>query len=148
MNQSLTGTFARYAPQAGAGPADVCIYSDATRQSFHFSGNAIPPMQSAFARKIADLARAREVKLVCLHLPTSTEMKSSVIEEPVFWPDFFQGDVTLAGIPPARLWAGMAGEDIPKLFWNYEHLNQNGQEYFTAVIAPALARIYEDQTKP
>jgi hypothetical protein len=75
-------------------------------------------------------------------------MKSSLIEEPVFWPDFFQGEITMAGIPPARLCAGMADEDILKLFWNYEHLNQNGQQYFTSIVAPGLAQIYEDQTRP
>jgi len=141
-------TFSRYVPQTSTRPSDVCVYSEATKQDFHFSGDPIPPMQALFARKIAALAQQYHVKLVYLHLPLSTEMKSSVIEEPVFWPDYFHGDVTMVGIPPTRLFEGMSEEDILKLFHNFEHLNQNGQDYFTRIITPALVQIYEDQTKP
>jgi hypothetical protein len=148
MSQTPGQTFVRYAPQDAARPEDVCVYSEAAKENFHFSGTAIPPMQAAFARKIAALARERHVKLVYLHVPQSTEIQAAGIEEPVFWPDFFQGDVTMAGIEPRKLYRGMSGEDISKLFWNFEHFNQNGEEYFTRIISPTLARIYEEQTKP
>ena len=105
-------------------------------------------MQAAFTRKIAALAQAHGVKLAYLHLPQRTEDRSPVIEEPVFWPDLFDRNLTMMGIPPAKLFDGISDDGVNKLFFNYEHLNQNGQEYFTAVIAPRLAQIYEDQTKP
>jgi hypothetical protein len=148
MRQKQGESFVRFAPQGGARPEDVCVYSEATKQEFHFSGTAIAPMQAVFARKIAALAREQHVRLVYLHMPQGTETNASGIEEPVFWPDFFQGDVTMAGVPPEKLYRGMSGEDILKLYWNYEHFNQNGEEYFTRIISPALARIYEEQTKP
>jgi hypothetical protein len=148
MRKSLFQDFDNFTPQSSARPSDVCAYSGATRQNFHFSGDPVPPMQAAFARKIGALAREHQVKLVFLHLPETPEMRSTVIQERTFWPDLFGNDLALIGIPPAKLFGGMADEDILKLFYNYEHFNQNGQEYFTSIITPSLVQTYEDQTKP
>jgi hypothetical protein len=142
----LGRTFESYTPQSSARPADVCVYSEATRQSFDFSKGFVYPMQAAFARKIRTLAREHQVKLVCLHLPLSEEMKSPQIEEPVFWPDFFGNNLTMVGIPPAKLFGGMTEENMLKLFYG-GHLNQNGQKYFTSLITPSLVQIYEDQAQ-
>ena len=105
-------------------------------------------MQAVFARKIGALAQEHHVQLVYLHFPLTSEMKSAVIEESVFWPDFFQSDVTMMGVPPTKLFDGMTEKDILKLFFNFEHFNQNGQEYFTSIITPGLVQVYENQTKP
>jgi hypothetical protein len=140
--------FTDYAPQTSARPSGVRIYSEATKAEFGFRGNSIPAMQAAFVAKIGALARERHVKLVYLHLPESTEMKSQLIEEPVFWPGLVGGDLTMMGIAPAKLFGGLADEDILKLFFNYEHFNQNGQVYFTSMIIPSLVQVYEDQAKP
>jgi hypothetical protein len=148
MSMRLGQPFSPYTPQTDARPSDVCVYSETTKTNFQFLGDAMWPMQVAFARKITALAREHHVKLVYLHMPMTKEIKSSVIEEPVFWPDFFNGDVTMVGIPGAKLFAGMSEADILKLYWNFEHLDQNGQEYFTSIITPSLAQIYEEQTKP
>jgi hypothetical protein len=148
VRKRLGHTFVSYRPQSSARPADVCVYSGATRQNFHFSSDPIPPMQAAFARKIGALAQEHQVKLVYLDMPETTEMKSSVLEEPAFWPDLFGSNLTMMGVPPAKLFGGMADENILKLFYNYEHFNQNGQEYFTSIITPSLVQTYEDQTKP
>lgn len=148
LRARLGQTFSPYTPQTSTRPSDVCVYSEATKEAFHFSRDPIPPMQAVFARKIAALTQEHQVTLVYLHMPQSSEMKSTVIEEPVFWPDLFHGDVAMLGVPPTKLFQGMSEEDILKLFWNFEHLNENGQEYFTSIITPALAQIYEDHTKP
>jgi hypothetical protein len=148
VNLSRGGTFSHYAPRTDARPSDVCVYSDATRQNFKFSGTPMTRMQAQFLGKIGALAHNRQVKLVYLHMPLSTEKKSPVIEEDFFWPDFLGGEVTMMGIPSAKLFAGLGEEEIGRFFWNYQHLNQNGQEYFTSVIAPSIAGIYEAETKP
>jgi hypothetical protein len=148
LRMRMGQTFADYTPQAGARPSDVCVYSEATKQNFRVSGDPFWPMQAAFARKIAALAQEHQVQLVYLHLPQASEMKSSVIEERTFWPDFFGAHMAMIGVPPTKLFEGMSEENILKLFYNQEHLNQNGQEYFTSIITPSLVQIYEDQTKP
>jgi hypothetical protein len=135
-------------PQTCASPADVCVYSEATKQSFHFSTDPIWPMQAPFARKIAALAKAHHVELVCLHMPTMDETNSSVIEESAYWPDFCQGNVSIIGIPPDKLFRGMKEQGTLKLFYNLEHLNQNGQEYFTKLITPSLVQLYENKINP
>jgi hypothetical protein len=140
--------FRLYRPQIASRPEDVRVYSEATQDDFHFSRVPVPPMQAAFMRKIGALAAAHRVKLVYLHLPLTTEMKSAVIEESFFWPDLFGAPVAMVGIPPAKLFGGLTEPEELDLFSNYEHLNQNGQEYFTAAIAPGLVQLYEDQTKP
>ena len=50
--------------------------------------------------------------------------------------------MTLMGVPPATLLAGISDEDVFKLFYNNAHLNKTGQEYFTRAITPALLQSY------
>lgn len=148
LRMRLGQPFTDYTPRTNADPSEVRVYSEATKEHFRFMGAPLAPMQSAFTRKTAALAREHQVKLVYLHLPTTTEMRSSVVEEPVFWPDVFNGDVAMMGIPGASLFAGIADEDVQKLYYNFEHFNKNGQEYFTKIITPRLMQIYENQSKP
>jgi hypothetical protein len=78
----------------------------------------------------------------------TTEATSPLIEERTFWPNLFGSRLIMMGIPPSELFEGLSEENIFKLFYNFEHLNQNGQEFFTSIITPRLVQIYEDQTKP
>ena len=68
-----------------------------------------------------------------------------MIQEREFWPDVLHADVTMMGIPPATLFAGLTDDDVRKLYYNPTHLNKNGQEYFTQIITPRLLEIYADQ---
>ncbi|EEF57170.1 hypothetical protein [Pedosphaera parvula] len=148
LRMRLDKPFTDYTPHTSASPSDVCIYSEATKPEFRFLENAISPMQAVFVSKMGALAREHNVKLVYVHLPESTEMKSTLIQEPAFWPGLVGSNLTMMGIAPAKLFGGLADEDILKLFFNSEHFNQNGQIYFTSVITPRLVQVYEDQTKP
>jgi hypothetical protein len=148
IRESMGGAFEEFRPQSKARPEDVCVYSEATSQYFRFSGDPITAVQSVFARKIGALARAHGVKLVYLHMPQLNDADTSVIPVQTYWPDLFGQPVTMMGVPCAKLFAGMADQDIRKLFYNYEHFNQNGQQYFTSLITPALIRVYEEQTEP
>jgi hypothetical protein len=81
---------------------------------------------------------------VVVHNPKFDERHSTVITEPVFWPDIFAGQVTAIGIPPATLFRGL-DDDIKKLYSNSFHLNENGQRYFTGLMTPDLLKIYESK---
>ena len=140
-------TFTEYTPRSTADPSDVRTYSPATKDSFRFEGRATPPLQLHFARKLAELAQAHQTKLVFLHLPESTEMGSAAIQEPQFRPEEMPGDVSMAGIPPATFFQGMSVEEVRKLYYNDEHLNRNGQKYFTPLVTPALLQLYDTPYK-
>lgn len=146
LQKRLDQPFAAYMPHTSASAADVCVYSEATKDEFDFSTDSVPPMQKEFIRKIGALARENHVRLVYLHLPESTEMNSPTLVEKAFWPDLFGRDLTMTAIPATKLFAGMTPEDVQKLYYNYEHFNQNGMEYFTPIVTPELVRIYEQQT--
>ncbi|MCE9608902.1 MAG: hypothetical protein K8R23_01615 [Chthoniobacter sp.] len=140
--------FTEYTPHAAAQSSDACVFSPATKALFRFQGHPTPVSQLQFARKITKLAKKHGTKVVWLHLPVIGEMGSSVIEEREFWPDALHADLMMAGIPPARFFQGMTAEDARKLFFISNHLNQNGQKYFTPLITPTLLELYDAPFKP
>jgi hypothetical protein len=139
--------FVSYKPGNIAQPADACVYSPATRSKYQFAGLPAASLQLFFARKIAALAWEHQTKLVFLHFPNVAELGSTAIPERECWPDMLGRDVALVGVPAKTLFAGLLDADVRKLFCNADHLNQNGQEYFTPVITPALLQIYDSETK-
>jgi len=139
--------FVDYAPANGVRPEAVCVFSPATRAKFQFTGPATTSLELDFVRKFAALAQAHQTRLVCLHMPETGEMRVPVIKEREFWPDALQAEVAMVGIPPATLFAGLSDEEVRKLFVNPLHLNQNGAEYFTSLIAPSLIQLYDAQVK-
>ena len=148
--QMITGVpFAPFVPQGDARPADVSVYSPATKDQFLFVGPPTAAWQLKFAQKFAALAQAHGVKLVCLHLlPTEVndETNTPVVREREFLPETLHADVTMMGIPPAKLYSGINSGDLPRLFYTVNHFNRNGQAYFTRLITPRLLEIYETQT--
>jgi hypothetical protein len=52
----------------------------------------------------------------------------------------------LLGIPPTKLFGTLTDEEVLKFFGDPYHFNQNGQEYFTRLITPALINLYETQS--
>jgi hypothetical protein len=140
--------FERYIPTSTASPADVCVYSSSNKGPFEFTGSMVPLWQLHFARKFAETANEHGSKLVLLHIPGTDEMRSDVIQEREFWPDALQAEVTMVGIPPAKLFGGLSDAEVYKLFGDPGHLNKNGQEYFTEMITPSLLQIYDSKTNP
>jgi hypothetical protein len=137
--------FVPYTPNPSASPADACVYSPATADKFQFSNETLPPLELHFAQKFGALARAHGVHLVMLTIPEPGEPETPYITERVNWPAIMNTDVTMVGIPPAKFYAGMTPDDIDKFSPDRGHLNENGQQYFTRLITPALVKIYEAQ---
>jgi hypothetical protein len=121
-------------------------YSSANQKDFHFANSTLPAWQVHFARQFATLSQTNSCQLVLLHLPVIDQMRSPVIFEREFWPQFISSPLVLAGVPEATLFAGLTDEEVKKLYFNPVHLNQNGQKYFTACITPGLIKIYEAST--
>jgi hypothetical protein len=136
--------YSDYRPQTPATPADVRIYSPENRGAFQFARKPMPAVQLHFARKFAALARENGVKLVFLTFPIRGESMSDKISETQFWPGLLPAEVSVVGIPPKRLFAGMSEQEISQLYFNREHFNQNGQLYFTPLVTPTLIDLYYD----
>jgi hypothetical protein len=130
-------------PRGDAKPTDARVYSSDTRASFEFTGRATQPYQLHFAQKLARLCQQQGTRLVVLHTPRLRELGQTAISERRLWSEEWGTPVDLVGIAPARLFAGIAADDVPKLFYEDGHLNQNGQEMFTPLITPALLRLYD-----
>ena len=139
------GPFVTYAPATDVQPSDVCVYSPDTKTNFVFSSHDLPPGQFFFEYMLNILADQCGCKLVILHVPMYDERRSPVISMPKYWPDNLWTNVPRLGIPPATLFRGLSDTDIRKLYSDHVHLNENGQEYFTRLMTPALLKIYESQ---
>jgi hypothetical protein len=135
--------FTPFTPRTGATAADVEIYSPAEKSDFEFAKTPLPAWQAHFARKLAELAQTNGCKLVMLHIPVLADAPLTALRERAFWPDIFGRDFRLLGIPPAKLFTGLTDEELHWLFTNSGHFNENGMDYFTRLITPALLQIYE-----
>ena len=96
-----------------------------------------------FDRKIGELLREYGVHLVLLHMPfLHRGPGSDALTEVARWPDLFGVKAELIGASEDQLFAGMTDEQIKKLFGDFQHLNANGEVYFTKAITPALIELY------
>jgi hypothetical protein len=134
--------FVPFHPGGEATSADVLVYSAETHEAFKFTGPATQPYQLHFARRLARLCQERGTRLVVLHTPSLSERAQASISERELWPEVLGAPVVIVGIPPAKLFAGIPATDVPKLFLDDVHLNQNGQEMFTRLITPTLLKQY------
>jgi len=135
--------FVVFVPQTGTTSADFRMYQPGTNSSYVFSNRPLPDWQIFFARQFARLAQRQGCHLVLLHLPEFTERSSPVMVEARDWPGLCQTDMAMMGIPPGRLFAGLSEGEVKLLYADPGHLNENGQRYFTRLIAPGLIQYYE-----
>jgi hypothetical protein len=139
--------FSKFTPVTTVEPSDFDIYSPETKDKFHFAESVKPSLQIYFARKLAALAQAHRTRLTCLNVPFYENRKSSFIQERFYWPEAMQTPVNMVGISPAVLFASLPEKDVSNLFWDAYHFNENGQAYFTRLLAPSLIALYDDTTK-
>lgn len=142
---ATSAPFETYVPATAATSADAVVFSPATKNDFEFSAAPLPGWQVHFAQQLAKLFREHNVQPVMLQLPVLAEVRVPLVPERADWPQIFGDDVKLLGIPPAKLFGGLADAEVLKLYGDPVHFNQNGQEYFTRLITPALLQIYEDR---
>lgn len=136
--------FIPFQPHGDAKPADVVVYSAQTRDQFEFSSGPAHPYQLHFLRKLAQLCEERGTQLVVLKMPFLNEKGARIpIAPPEMKPGMLGAPVEMVGIPPEKLFAGIAAGDVPKFFYDGSHLNENGQDLFTPLITPALIKLYD-----
>jgi hypothetical protein len=137
------GPFSEFTPVPRASPSDACIYSPATADKFQFTNEPLNPWQLHFARKFAALAKMHGTQIALIQLPELEDAGASRITTRGNWSTILGYPTAIVGIPPDRAFAGLSPGDSQKLFYDPEHLNKNGQEYFEKLLTPALLKIYE-----
>ena len=75
------------------------------------------------------------------HAEIQKRTRAETIAERQFWPEVLGVPADIVGIPPAKLFAGIADADAAKLFYDDGHLNINGQDVFTPIITPEMLKL-------
>ena len=108
----------------------------------------MPKLQKAFARKLSQLAERQHVTLLFLHLPSLDDTSSPVIQDSAVWPETLGHEVQMLGFTPQTLFRGLKSNEVERLFSDPQHLNRNGQDYFTRLITPKLLEAYHEVQHP
>lgn len=145
---NVSPEFTEYQPAGTASPEDVVVYSDATKDQFTFTGPPTHPYQLHFIRKLAELCKLKGTRLVVVHPTQYSEREQAVIKERVLWPQEVGMPIDIVGITPAKFFAGISPADGQKLFYEDQHMNQNGQDFYTRLLTPTLLKIYERTAAP
>ena len=135
-------TFTRFTPVSPSIPSSDMIYSPRTKDQFHFTKDEIPFYQNLFLEKLVETCRQERIPLVILNIPQYTERHSGRVIERKEWTNNFGSDVSLVGVPPTVLFAGLSEEEIGRLRFDDAHFNANGSEFFTRTILPAILEVY------
>lgn len=140
----ISPDFVRYHPVGEASPDDAVIHDAQTRGNYEFNGPPVPELQLHFIKKLALLCQEHGTQLVVLNTPQMAKCGQTAVSECLDWPAITGTNVSMIGIPPARLFAGLSNADLFKLFWDESHLNENGQDFFTRLITPALIKLHTE----
>ena len=111
--------------------------------NFEFSATPLPVWQAHFAREFGRLAARHGCQLVLLDLPTLETVRNTGIHERAFWSQLIATNLPLVGVPAQQMFGSLTDAEILKLYSDKAHLNKNGQDYFTPLIAPVLINLYE-----
>lgn len=147
LGWDVTPNFVPFEPHNDTTPADALILSANTRDHFKAMGPATSAYQLHFMNKLAMLCKERDTHLVFLVTPRIEHPEDTSIEVRELFPELLGTPADLIGIPQARFFAGMPEADRTKLFYEGAHANQNGQTYFSNLIAPRLFDLYARSAK-
>jgi hypothetical protein len=123
-------------------PADSLLYCASTASQFRFENDPFPEYHMHFLRRMGALLQEHGVRTLVLNVPIDRDRGASVMRERLYWPDLFGPETYMAGIPSALLFEGFSDEEFYR-FYEDQHLNRNGREYFTAALLPAIVDVYD-----
>ncbi len=135
--------FESYSPTPPVVPANDLIYSQSNQGQFEFTNTPIPLHQDRYFEELVKTLRANRVPLAMINLPGYKERHDDKVVEWQDWSKRFGVDIPLIGIAPSVLFTGLSEEEIEKLYCDTEHLNVNGNEFFTRTILPAVLQVYK-----
>ena len=119
-------------------PEQEWAYSETTANHFEF-GSSMNEHQMHYLRSMAELLRRYKVQVIVLHIPVEAGRDSAVVSEALAWKQLFGPQTVILGLPSKVLF--LRDYRIPSttlLFRDPYHFNENGFEFFSAAIIPAI----------
>jgi hypothetical protein len=122
--------------------ADQMISHSAADENFDFNGPPLGPYHQHWAREIGNLSKQYGVPFAMLHVPEDTEKGMTHIPERMYWPDVIGlPSAPVIGLPSATLFRATPAAEIDNYYYD-QHFNDNGKEFFTRAITPAVLSLY------
>ena len=118
------------------------FHKDSSTQ-FQYSG-VFSNYQETYFRATVEEAYRHGTKVAVLSTPIWPDRKQ---EKPVIRIDreiLEEYGIRVIGLPPSELFGGMNEEEIQRFYYDSNHFNANGSEYFTRAISPALWSAYDE----
>ncbi|HTH52314.1 MAG TPA: hypothetical protein VL495_00105 [Edaphobacter sp.] len=110
--------------------------------NFDFAGVPLGPYHQHWAREIGNLAKEYHVPFALIHVPEDTEKGMTRVPERMYWPDVIGiPSAPILGIPSATLFRDTPASEVSNYYYD-QHFNDNGKEFFTRAIAPAVMDLY------
>jgi hypothetical protein len=135
--------FKKFSPPAPSLPASEMISTAAAGDYFQFTNDEVAAHQFYYLESLVELLRRHETALAIINFPMYSERRSPKITERKDWSKVFGAEIPLLGVQPSVLFQGLSDEEIEKLYYDDDHFNTNGNEFFTRAIMPAILEVYE-----
>lgn len=103
--------------------------------------------QFHFLNKWLKAAADAGIAVVDLHTPKFEELNSVHTPVAVDWSKKGFRNIFSAGLPAKKVFEGKSVENLKNYYYDQAHLNQNGNEYFTRAIAPAITEFFVENVK-
>jgi len=121
---------------------DTVVAHGADDKNFDFDGLALGPYHRYWGRQIGDLVKEYHVPFVMMHIPEDTEKGMTRVPERMYWPDVIGiSSAPVLGISSAALFRDTPASEVNNYYYD-QHFNDNGREFFTRAITPALLELY------
>jgi hypothetical protein len=111
-------------------------------RNFDFQGQPLGPYHRYWGREIGNLTKQYNVAFAMMHIPEDTEKGMTHVPERMYWPSVIGiPSAPVMGIPSATLFRDTPSAEIDNYYYD-QHFNDNGREFFTRAITPALLDLY------
>jgi len=128
--------------------ADVVVHRPGVEvpggDGFRFGGALMDPYQRHWGRLFGELCRRSGCRVIAVHLPTTEEPGHTEVGERADWRETLGYPVPVIGVPGRRFFGSATLVERYRLFAGGQHLNRNGQDYFTGLITPALLQLHAE----
>lgn len=146
LEYGAVGYFGRpFVPEPRTPPAidtDSMISHSAADANFDFNGHPLGPYHLYWARAIGNLSKQYKIPFAMLHVTEDMEKGMTRVPERMYWPAVIGiPSAPVIGVPSATLFQATSAAEVNNYYYD-QHFNDNGKEFFTRTVAPALLSVY------
>lgn len=127
----------------GAAPGETFL-QPANSPIFTVVGPKPGVYQEHFLRLIVNLAQQHGSKIVFIHMPQSFDYGETKLEELASWSKMFGPNAEIIAAPETVFFPEMDRQRYLHFFKDENHLNYNGEAWFTEKITPTIVKAYDE----